>query len=354
MIELTASAEQQQTHREQNFIRQYTQMSLEEFCGNIRRMESQGLDGISLFNNVISQGLAPDFIAEDEVQHSRRLERITTEITRRFRQEGLRMVLVAGPSCSGKTTTSRFLTHMLRDNGIQPCVVSLDNYFLNLDQRPLDPNGNIDYESFYGLDLKQLERDVNSLLDGNRVPMPTYDYVEGKRAYHGNTLQLDSNSLLFLEGLHALNPLLIPNIDDDKKYRLFVTAQATIYYGEKAGLEEHDNRLLRRIYRDYNSRGASALQTLQWWPGVLRGENLWILPFASHADGWFNTSMVFELSAIKSRVAQLLQEVPESEPVEYKIAQRLSRILDRIAPLSQEDFAAIAPKRRFLLSNEGK
>ena len=341
MIELTASAEQQQTHREQNFIRQYTQMSLEEFCGNIRRMESQGLDGISLFNNVISQGLAPDFIAEDEVQHSRRLERITTEITRRFRQEGLRMVLVAGPSCSGKTTTSRFLTHMLRDNGIQPCVVSLDNYFLN-------------YESFYGLDLKQLERDVNSLLEGNRVPMPTYDYVEGKRAYHGNTLQLDSNSLLFLEGLHALNPLLIPNIDDDKKYRLFVTAQATIYYGEKAGLEEHDNRLLRRIYRDFNSRGASALQTLQWWPGVLRGENLWILPFASHADGWFNTSMVFELSAIKSRVSQLLHEVPESEVVEYKIAQRLSRILDRIAPLSQEDFAAIAPKRRFLLSNEGK
>ena len=353
MSDLAASAGQQ-AQQEKQQERQYTQMSLEEFCGNIRRMESQGLDGISLFNNVIIQGLAPDFIAEDEVQHSRRLERITTEITRRFRQENLRIVLVAGPSCSGKTTTSRFLTHMLRDNGIQPCVVSLDNYFLNLDQRPLDPNGNIDYESFYGLDLKQLERDVASLLEGDRVPMPTYDYVEGKRAYHGNTLQLDSNSLLFLEGLHALNPLLIPNIGDDQKYRLFVTAQATIYYGEKSGLEEHDNRLLRRIYRDYNSRGASALQTLQWWPGVLRGENLWILPFASHADGWFNTSMVFELSAIKSRVAQLLQEVPESEPVEFKIAQRLSRILDRIAPLSQEDFAAIAPKRRFLLSNEGK
>jgi uridine kinase len=347
MIDITASANGQQQASE-------SRLSLEEFCGNIRRLESQGRDGIALFNEAISHGMAPDLIAEDEVQHSRRLERITTEITRRFRTEGLRIVLVAGPSCSGKTTTSRFLNHMLRDNGIQPCVVSLDNYFLNLDQRPLDPNGNIDYESFYGLDLKQLERDVNSLLEGNRVPMPTYDYVEGKRAYHGNTLQLDSNSLLFLEGLHALNPLLIPNIDDDKKYRLFVTAQATIYYGEKAGLEEHDNRLLRRIYRDYNSRGASALQTLQWWPGVLRGENLWILPFASHADGWFNTSMVFELSAIKSRVSQLLHEVPENEVVEYKIAQRLSRILDRIAPLSQEDFAAIAPKRRFLLSNEGK
>ena len=264
------------------------------------------------------------------------------------------MVLVAGPSCSGKTTTSRFLNHMLRDNGIQPCVVSLDNYFLNLDQRPLDPNGNIDYESFYGLDVKQLGRDVASLLAGDQVSMPTYDYVKGERAYRGNTLKLDSNSLLFLEGLHALNPLLVPDIDENVKFRLFVTAQATIYYGEKAGLEEHDNRLLRRIYRDYNSRGASALQTLQWWPGVLRGENLWILPFASHADAWFNTSMVFEFSAIKSRVAQLLQEVPESEPVEYKIAQRLTCVLDRIAPLTQEDFAAIAPKRRFLLSNDGK
>ena len=329
-------------------------MSLEEFCGTIRHMEAQGKDGISMFNEVISRGMAPDFIAEDEVQHSRRLERITTEITRRFRQEGMRVVLVAGPSCSGKTTTSRFLTHMLQDNGIQPCVVSLDNYFLNLDQRPLDPNGGIDYESFYGLDVRQLGQDVASLLAGDQVSMPTYDYVKGERTYHGNTLKLESNSLLFLEGLHALNPLLVPDIPEDKKFRLFVTAQATIYYGEKSGLEEHDNRLLRRIYRDYNSRGASALQTLQWWPGVLRGENLWILPFASNADAWFNTSMVFEFSAIKSRVAELLQQVPESEPVEYKIAQRLSGILNRIAPLTKSDFEAIAPKRRFLLSNEGK
>ena len=344
MIEITASAETPcDSH-----------MSLEEFCGKIRHMEAQGKDGISMFNEVIARGWAPDFIAEDEVQHSRRLERIPTEITRRFRQEKLRIVLVAGPSCSGKTTTSRFLNHMLRDNGIQPCVVSLDNYFLNLDQRPLDPNGNIDYESFYGLDLRQLGRDVSSLLAGDQVSMPTYDYVKGERAYHGNTLKLESNSLLFLEGLHALNPLLIPDIDEEQKFRLFVTAQATIYYGEKSGLDEHDNRLLRRIYRDYNSRGASALQTLQWWPGVLRGENLWILPFASNADAWFNTSMVFEFSAIKSRVAELLRQVPESEPVEYKIAQRLSAILNRIAPLTKDDFDRIAPKRRFLLSNEGK
>ena len=264
------------------------------------------------------------------------------------------MVLVAGPSCSGKTTTSRFLNHMLRDNGIQPRVVSLDNYFLNLDQRPLDANGNIDYESFYGLDLKQLSRDISSLLAGDQVSMPTYDYVKGERTYHGNTLKLESNSLLFLEGLHALNPLLMPEIEDELKFKLFVTAQATIYYGEKAGLGEHDNRLLRRIYRDFNSRGATALQTLQWWPGVLRGENLWILPFASHADAWFNTSMVFEFSAIKSRVIQLLREVPENEPTEYKIAKRLEAMLERIAPLTHDDFVAIAPKRRFLLSNDGK
>lgn len=344
MTDITANADNQHSGH----------MSLEEFCGTIRHLEAQGKDGISLFNKVISEGWAPDLIAEDEFQHSRRLERITTEITRRFRQECLRMVLVAGPSCSGKTTTSRFLNHMLRDNGIQPCVVSLDNYFLNLDQRPLDANGDIDYESFYGLDLKQLARDVSSLLAGDQVSMPTYDYVKGERTYQGNTLKLESNSLLFLEGLHALNPQLMPEIEDELKFKLFVTAQATIYYGEKAGLGEHDNRLLRRIYRDFNSRGATALQTLQWWPGVLRGENLWILPFASHADAWFNTSMVFEFSAIKSRVIQLLREVPENEPVEYKIAQRLSLMLDRIDPLTHDDFVAIAPKRRFLLSNEGK
>ena len=202
--------------------------------------------------------------------------------------------------------------------------------------------------------MKQLGRDVASLLAGDQVSMPTYDYVKGERTYRGNTLKLESNSLLFLEGLHALNPLLVPDIPAEKTFKLFVTAQATVYYGEKSGLDEHDNRLLRRIYRDYNSRGASALQTLQWWPGVLRGENLWILPFACHADAWFNTSMVFEFSAIKSRVSMLLKDVPESEPVEYKIAQRLGRILDRIAPLTQDDFAAIAPKRKFLLSNDGK
>ena len=347
MIENVANAETQQTGGKQH-------MTLEEFCGTIRRMESQGQDGVSLFNDVISQGYAPDLIAEDEFQHSRRLERITTEITRRFRQEGLRMVLVAGPSCSGKTTTSRFLNHMLRDNGIPPCVVSLDNYFLNLDQRPLDMNGNIDYESCYGLDVKQLSRDVASLLSCDQVSMPTYDYVKGERIYRGNTLKLENNSLLFLEGLHALNPQLISDIDDDLKFKLFVTAQATIYYGEKTGLGEHDNRLLRRIYRDFTSRGASALQTLQWWPGVLRGEHMWILPFASHADAWFNTSMVFEFSAIKPRVLQLLKEVPESEHEEYDIAKRLGRMLERIAPLTHEDFVAIAPKRRFLLSNEGK
>ena len=347
MIENVANAAPQQPSHKQH-------MTLEEFCGTIRRMESQGQDGVSLFNDVISQGYAPDLMAEDEFQHSRRLERITTEITRRFRQEGLRMVLVAGPSCSGKTTTSRFLNHMLRDNGIQPCVVSLDNYFLNLDQRPLDMNGEIDYESFYGLDLKQLGRDVSSLLAGDQVSMPTYDYVKGERTYRGNTLKLESNSLLFLEGLHALNPQLVPDIDEELKFKLFVTAQVTIYYGEKAGLGDHDNRLLRRIYRDFNSRGASALQTLQWWPGALRGEHMWILPFASHADAWFNTSMVFEFSAIKPRVLQLLQEVPKSEPVEYEIAQRLAAMLDRIAALTHEDFVAIAPKRKFLLSNEGK
>ncbi len=348
MIELTASVNQQQR---QDSVKH---MSLEEFCGAIRHLEAQGKNGISLFNEVISRGLAPELMAEDEVQHSRRLERITTEITRRFRQEGLRIVLVAGPSCSGKTTTSRFLNHMLRDNGIQPCVVSLDNYFLNVDQRPLDPYGAIDYESFYGLDLKQLGNDVASLLAGDQVSIPTYDYVKGERTYQGNTMKLESNSLLFLEGLHALNPLLVPAVEEDKKFRLFVTAQATIYYGEKLGLDEHDNRLLRRIYRDYNSRGASALQTLQWWPGVLRGENLWILPFASHADAWFNTSMVFEFSAIKERVTTLLHQVPTSSPVEYRIAGRLSAILDRIAPLTKEDFDAIAPKRKFLLSNDSK
>jgi len=329
-------------------------MPLDQFCDIIRQMESQGEDGIALLNDAIARGDAPRLIAQDEVQHSRWLEQITTDITRRFRHGTMRLVLVAGASCSGKTTTSRFLTHMLLDNGIEPKVVSIDNYFMDADKRPLDENGNRDYESFYGVDVKQLERDVNSLLAGDMVPIPTYDYVKGCRKYDGNSLRLESNNLLFLEGLHALNPELVPGVSDDRKYRLFVTAQTDLFGNEeRAALTKHDNRLLRRIYRDYNSRGASALQTLQWWPGVLRGEERWILPFADQADACFNTSMVFELSAIKPRVQSLLCDVPHDEP-EWEVARRLHALLDRIAPLSADDFAAIAPLRKFLLSNDGK
>jgi len=326
---------------------------LEHFCDKIRRLEANGADGISLINEAISTGQAPQLIAQDEVQHSRLLELITTEITRRFRQGDMRVVLVAGPSCSGKTTTSRFLTHMLHDNGIEPRVVSIDDYFMNSDQRPLDEDGNIDYESFYGVDVAQLGKDVNSLLAGDMVSMPTYDYVHGCRTYMGKTLKLENNSLLFLEGLHALNPLLIPGIEENRKFRLFVTAQNTLFCNQVTGMKPHDNRLLRRIYRDYNSRGASALQTLQWWPGVQRGEEKWILPFAGQAEATFNTSMVFEMSAIKPRVQALLKEVPHNEP-QYGTATRLMALIDRVIPLTDEDFAAIAPLRKFLLSNDGK
>jgi len=329
-------------------------LPLDQFCDTIRSMESQGEDGIALLNDAIARGDAPRLIAQDEVQHSRRLEQITTDITRRFRHGSMHLVLVAGASCSGKTTTSRFLTHMLLDNGIEPKVVSIDNYFMDADKRPLDEDGNRDYESFYGVDVKQLERDVNSLLAGDMVPMPTYDYVQGCRKYDGKNLRLETNNLLFLEGLHALNPQLVPGVSDELKYRLFVTAETDLFGNEeRAVLTKHDNRLLRRIYRDYNSRGASALQTLQWWPSVLRGEEKWILPFADQADACFNTSMVFELSAIKPRVQSLLCEVPHDEP-QWNVAQRLYALLDRIAPLSADDFAAIAPLRKFLLSNDGK
>jgi len=327
---------------------------LEQFCDKIRLREAQGLDGMTLINDAIAHGQAPQLIAQDEVQHSRKLELITTELTRRFRQGAMRVVLVAGPSCSGKTTTSRFLTHMLLDNGIEPKVLSIDNYFMNADQRPLDADGNIDYESFYGVDVAQLGKDVTSLLAGDMVPIPTYDYVHGCRSYMGQTLKLEANNLLFVEGLHALNPELLPSLEEERKFRLFVTAQSDICTsGTTAGLAPHDNRLLRRIYRDYNSRGASALQTLQWWPGVLRGEQTWILPFADQAEECFNTSMVFEMAAIKPRVLALLNEVPDTEP-EYAVAQRLIAVLERIDPLGKADFIAIAPLRKFLLSNDGK
>jgi len=326
------------------------EVALEAFYDLIRKEEFNGNDPIHLINEAMAQGKTFSLTIADEARHSRQLTHIVDDMIRRMRNEHMRVVLIAGPSCSGKTTVSRFLKEALTNKGIEPLVVSLDNYFLNYERRPRDEQGNIDYESFYGIDTIQLGKDVANILAGLEVAIPTYNYTNGQRTYQGNTLQMKDNSILFLEGLHALNPELIPRIPDSRKYRIFVTARNLLCSDGTMSIKPHDNRLLRRIYRDYIKRGASALQTFQWWPGVRNGEEQWIIPFSGHSDASINTAMLFEMPAIKSHVLPLLHQVPASEHKEYEQAQRLIDMLNSFITMSQQDIESLAPYRKFLFS----
>jgi len=258
-----------------------------------------------------------------QVNDLKQIKHRIDEIAERIVNSGPRVVYVAGASCSGKSTITRLLAASLRQLGHTPRVITLDNYFLNPDQRPLDENGNIDFESFYGLDLKLLDDNINALLNGEKAEIPLYSFNKCHREEHGTTMQIAPNDILMLEGIHALNPELTPNIPKEQKFRIFVTARNFHDPDDPTILQPYDHRLLRRIVRDNIERGSDALMTLQWWPGVRRGEQQWILPFRKYADEIINTALPFEMPMIRDFAIDLLHQVTEDHPKEYAEAQRL-------------------------------
>ena len=305
------------------------------------------LGDVGELNHAINNGYAPMLINVVEALHNKHFIQIADEITRRYHEGGARVVLIAGPSSSGKTTSSKRLAIQLMTNYIVPKVIELDNYFINREHTPRDENGDYDYESLYALDLEQFNKDVTDLLAGKEVAMPTYNFKKGEREYLGNTLKLEQGDILLMEGIHGLNPELTRNIPEEQKFRLFVSALTTLSIDDHNWIGTYDNRLLRRIIRDHQYRGSNAQQTIQRWASVRRGEDKWIMPFHENADAMFNSSLLFELSVMKNYALPILQQVPSNTP-EYAEASRLMKFLSYFESLDEKDIPSTSLLREFL------
>lgn len=305
------------------------------------------LGDVGALNKAINSKQAAMLINVAEALHNKMFANIANEIAARYRKGGARVVLIAGPSSSGKTTSCKRLAVQLITNYIIPKMISLDDYFVNRVNTPLDENGEYDYESLYSLDLKQFNQDLTDLLAGKEVAMPTYNFARGEREYKGNTLKLNENEILLIEGIHGLNPELTKQIPEEQKFRLYVSALTTLSIDDHNWIPTTDNRLLRRIVRDYKYRGASALDTIARWASVRRGEEKWIFPYQENADAMFNSSLIFELAVMKRYAEPVLKQVPANVP-EYAEAIRLLKFLSYFESIDEKDLPSTSLLREFL------
>lgn len=274
---------------------------------------------VSYINEMIESHHAAELVAMGEAYHDKQLKRIAWAICRR---PNVRVVLICGPSSSGKTSTSYKLCLELLAQGKQPVALSLDNWYLNSDLIPLDEHGKRDDESIYALDIKQLEEDLKALIAGKEIALPTFNFAAEKREYLGDTLRLEPDSILVIEGIHALNPMLTEHIDASCKYKIYAAPMSPVSLDGHKWIPTHVHRLLRRMSRDLRTRGKSPQQTIANWPSVRAGEKRWIEPFKKEADALFDTSMMYELPAIRYAVETALQTVPAVSD-EYETAARL-------------------------------
>ena len=303
-----------------------------------------GLRTIGDLNEVISEGYSSELILISEALQEKKISQIADDIKRR---QGIRLVLIAGPSSSGKTTTSKRLSVHLAVNGIKPVPISLDDYFLDRDKTPLDEKGDYDFEHIHALNLTLLNDQLTALFKGEEVELPRYDFPTGKSLMSGRRLRLHEDEVLVVEGIHALNPELTAQIPEGLKYRVYASALTTILLDNHNYVPTTDNRLLRRIIRDYKYRAVSAQETIHRWASVRKGENRWIFPYQENADAMFNTAMLFELAVIKRQVEPLLEQVPENCP-EYAEAYRLRKFLSYIRPIAEDQIPLTSLLREFL------
>lgn len=306
-----------------------------------------GVSDVGELNTYVQHHRAADLINVAEALHEKALARISDDITARYRDGGARIVLISGPSSSGKTTTTKRLAIQLMTNLLKPQMISLDDYFVDRDRTPRDHTGDYDYESLYALDLAQFNADLTAILAGEEVELPTYNFELGKREYRGKRIRLDDNSILLIEGIHGLNPELTSHIPEVMKYRVYVSALTTLSIDDHNWVPTTDNRLLRRIVRDYKYRHTSALDTIRRWPSVRRGEEKWIFPYQENADAMFNSSLIFELGVMRDYAIPVLRQVPHDVP-EYAEAYRLIRFLEYFEPIPADQIPATSLLREFL------
>ena len=303
-----------------------------------------GLRTVGDLNEAILNGHSSHLIQVSEALQEKKIGKIADEIAKR---KGIRLVLIAGPSSSGKTTTCKRLSIQLVTNGIKPIGISLDDYFLDREKTPLDEKGDFDFEHLHALNLPLFNEQLNALFKGEEVELPRYDFPTGKSVKSGKKLKLHDDEVLVVEGIHALNPELTAQVPNEQIFRVYASALTTILLDNHNYVPTTDNRLLRRIIRDYKYRGVSALDTIHRWPSVRAGENKWIFPFQENADAMFNTAMLFELAVIKSQAEPLLDQVPENCP-EYAEAYRLLKFLRYIKPIPEAHIPPTSLLREFL------
>ena len=307
-------------------------------------------------NEAILNGHSSKLIQISEALQEKKIGKIADEIAQRVNppsslglgnNKGVRLVLIAGPSSSGKPTTCKRLSVQLAVNGIKPIGISLDDYFLDREKTPIDEKGDYDFEHLHALNLPLFNEQLNALFNGEEIELPRYDFPTGKSVKSGKKLKLHDDEVLVVEGIHALNPELTAQIPNEQIFRIYASALTTILLDNHNYIPTTDNRLLRRIIRDHKYRKVSALETIRRWPSVRAGENKWIFPYQENADAMFNTAMLFELAVIKSQAEPLLEQVPENCP-EHAEAYRLLKFLKYIKPIPETQIPPTSLLREFL------
>ena len=310
-------------------------------------VEIMGVPTVGQLNSKVLAGDASELIKIAEAFHENKLAQVAGCVAEANRERGVRLVLISGPSSSGKTTFAKRLGVQLRVLGLNPVLISLDDYFVDREKTPRDENGEYDYEALEAIDLEQFNDHLKRLERGESVDIPRYDFISGTRQWHDNPLQLDERSVLIVDGIHGLNPALTPGVPESRKFKIYVSCFTSVALDNVSRIATSDNRLLRRLTRDYRTRGNDALSTLARWESVRRGEEKHIFPYQENADVMFNSSLFYEISVLRRFAEPILREVPDTVP-EYGEAKRMLKFLDNFIPISPEEIPPTSLLREFI------
>ncbi|WP_296112298.1 nucleoside kinase [uncultured Alistipes sp.] len=326
-------------------------VSQEKMFGIFREYQSWvALMGVPTIGAVNARALAGDaggMIKIAEAFHERKFAEVADAIQEAHRTRGVRMVLISGPSSSGKTTSAKRLGLQLGVLGLCPVMISLDDYFVEREKTPRDENGQYDYEALEAIDLELFNDHLHRLLQGQSVDIPRYDFITGRRTQHDTPLTLDERSILIIEGIHGLNPRLTPSVPDAVKFKIYISCFTSVAMDNLSRIATTDNRLLRRLTRDYRQRGSDALQTLSRWASVRRGEERHIFPYQENADVMLNSSLFYEISALRPFAEKILREVPDTVP-EFDEARRMLKFLDNFIPIPSDEIPPTSILREFI------
>ena len=310
-------------------------------------VDIMGVPTVGHLNEKFLAGDTGELIKIAEAFHEKKIAAIADQIEQANISQGTRVVLISGPSSSGKTTTAKRLGIQLRILGLDPVLLSLDDYFVNREETPKDEKGDYDYEALEAIDLELLNSDLKRLMAGESVEVPRYDFISGTRQWHEKPLKLNERSILIMEGIHGLNPRLTPSIPRNEKFGIYVSCLTSVAMDSLTRISTSDNRLLRRLTRDYATRGCDALSTLQRWPSVRRGEEKHIFPYQENADVIFNSSLFYEISVLRSKVEPILHEVPDTV-AEYGEAKRLLKFLQNFVCITGDEIPPTSILREFV------